>query len=71
MFRPVSGIKVAVERGKIPVKRCMLDGKDGWQWGGSGRCYTFKKGDAVASRKAHAKAVAQGRAAYMGGYRKG
>lgn len=24
----------------MPLKRCQDDGKDGWKWGDSGKCYT-------------------------------
>ena len=24
----------------MPLKRCQADGKNGWKWGDSGKCYT-------------------------------
>lgn len=41
----------------MPVKRCQLNGKDGWKWGDEGKCYT--EGSDAANKQ---KAIAQGRA---------
>lgn len=53
----------------MPVHACALDGKPGYRWGGSGKCYTYKPGDKAAEERAKAQARAQGRAAYAGGYK--
>jgi len=53
----------------MPIKSCSENGKPGWRWGDHGKCYTYTKGDENSSRRAHAKALAQARAAYSGGYR--
>ena len=52
----------------MPVRRCQLNGRPGWKWGSSGFCYTHRKGDAAGSKRAHAKAERQGRAAKAVGY---
>jgi hypothetical protein len=44
----------------MPVKRCEIDGKPGWQYGESGKCYTFDDGDDASEKTAKAKAVTQG-----------
>lgn len=36
----------------MPLKRCQIDGKDGWKWGDSGKCYPGPTGKK--------KAIAQG-----------
>ncbi len=36
----------------MPVKRCQIEGKDGFKWGDSGKCYT--------GPEAKKKAIAQG-----------
>ena len=28
----------------MPLKKCSSDGKSGWKWGDSGKCYTGKDG---------------------------
>lgn len=38
----------------MPLKRCQKDGKKGWKWGDSGKCYTGKDGKAKAQRQARA-----------------
>jgi len=38
----------------MPLKQCTVDGKSGWKWGDSGKCYT--------GANAKEKALAQGRA---------
>ena len=51
----------------MPVHSCQEDGKRGWKWGGSGKCYTYT--DEEGSKRAHAKAEAQGRAVRASGWR--
>jgi hypothetical protein len=50
----------------MPVHACQENGKKGWKWGGSGKCYTYESESG--SVAAHAKATAQGQAAYAHGY---
>jgi len=50
----------------MPVTSCTEDGKNGWRWGASGKCYTYPDGDEKASGKAKQKAYLQGAAATGG-----
>lgn len=45
----------------MPVQRCTKNGRGGFKWGKSGKCYVGKG--------AKAKARKQGRAAYASGYK--
>jgi hypothetical protein len=45
----------------MPVKKCVVNGKTGYKWGNTGKCYTGKG--------AKPKAARQGRAAYANGYK--
>jgi hypothetical protein len=45
----------------MPCHACQENGKRGWKWGRSGKCYT--------GPGARAKCERQGRAAFAGGYR--
>lgn len=51
----------------MPVRACTLDGKPGYQYGGSGKCYTYDAKDDAARRKAKQQAYLQG-AAITGGH---
>lgn len=53
----------------MPVKACTSNGKPGWQWGGKGKCYTYKKGDKKGSARAKSRAGRQGAAAHASGYK--
>jgi len=53
----------------MPIVSCELDGRPGFRWGGSGKCYTYSEGDPESMRIARARASAQGQAAYSAGYR--
>lgn len=53
----------------MPIVSCELDGRPGFRWGGSGKCYTYSEGDRESMRIARARASAQGQAAYSAGYR--
>jgi hypothetical protein len=44
----------------MPVKTCKSDGKPGYKWGNSGKCYTYPPGDAKARNEAKRRAVVQG-----------
>lgn len=41
---------------------CIKDGKSGFKWGKSGKCYIYKKGDEESRKRAIEKAKKQGRA---------
>jgi hypothetical protein len=45
----------------MPIKLCTNNGKQGKQWGDSGKCYTGKN--------ANAKATKQAAAAFVNGYK--
>lgn len=44
----------------MPIKECQLDGKPGWKWGDSGKCYVYTKGSEAQSKLARARALKQG-----------
>jgi len=44
----------------MPVRRCHQDGKPGYQYGESGKCYTYTPGDETGRKVAKKKAVHQG-----------
>lgn len=46
----------------MPVQSCSLDGKSGYKFGKSGKCYTYQKGSKTSKDKAYKKAVKQGQA---------
>ena len=46
----------------MPVMPCRKQGKPGYKWGKSGKCYTYTSGDKKSRDRAKAKAVKQGRA---------
>ena len=52
----------------MPIQQCELDGKSGFQWGKSGKCFTYTSNSDKARNEAKAKAEAQGKAAYANGY---
>lgn len=43
----------------MPLKRCMADGKPGYKWGDSGKCYTYTVGNESSRRVAKEKAMKQ------------
>lgn len=52
----------------MPIKSCTTDGKPGYKWGESGKCYTYTPGDKASMKAAKAKAIKQAVAAsYKGG----
>ncbi|HUW13386.1 MAG TPA: hypothetical protein VM537_26930 [Anaerolineae bacterium] len=53
----------------MPVQACQQDGKRGYRWGESGKCYTYTAGSLRSKAQARLKAEAQGRAAYAAGYK--
>jgi hypothetical protein len=44
----------------MPVQTCTLDGKPGYRWGDSGKCYTYAAGNEPARKQAKRKAYIQG-----------
>ena len=46
----------------MPVQSCSLDGKSGYKFGKSGKCYTYEKGNEESKDRAYKKAVKQGQA---------
>lgn len=52
----------------IPIKKCKADGKPGFKWGDSGKCYTYTPGNEESIERARKKAEAQGAAAHASGY---
>ena len=46
----------------MPVKGCQENGKPGFKWGDQGKCYTYTPGNEVSKKRAHDKAIKQGRA---------
>jgi len=46
----------------MPVKPCRSDGKPGFKWGDSGKCYTYTPGNETSRKRAKDKAAKQGRA---------
>jgi hypothetical protein len=46
----------------MPVQPCHEDGKPGYRWGESGKCYTYTPGDEESRERARALAERQGRA---------
>jgi hypothetical protein len=55
----------------MPTHPCEKDGKPGWQWGNSGKCYTYTRGDKEGRKRAKKKADAQGAAVHSTGWREG
>ena len=46
----------------MPVQSCVKDGKPGFRWGKTGKCYTYTPDDEDSRKEAIAKAQKQGRA---------
>jgi hypothetical protein len=44
----------------MPVKQCEDNGKPGFKWGDSGKCYTYTSKDEVSRNKARRSAIIQG-----------
>lgn len=51
----------------MPVQSCTLNGKPGYQYGDSGRCYTYTRGDDTGKKRAKRKAHLQGAAVEANG----
>jgi hypothetical protein len=50
----------------MPVQSCTENGKNGWSYGKSGKCYIYPDGDEKASGKAKQQAYLQGAAITKG-----
>lgn len=46
----------------MPVQRCTINGKPGFRWGSSGKCYGYTAGNSASRNRARNKAERQGRA---------
>lgn len=46
----------------MPVKKCQKDGKPGYKYGDSGKCYTYESGNEAERKEAKRKAHIQGAA---------
>lgn len=55
----------------MPLMRCSKNGKPGYKWGESGKCYTYETGNAASREAAKAMAKRQARAIYASGYEEG
>ena len=44
----------------MPVKECQENGKPGYKYGDSGKCYTYTPNDAIERNKAKRQAIIQG-----------
>jgi len=44
----------------MPLQRCQLNGKQGWKWGASGKCYTYEEKNETSQKTARRKAARQG-----------
>jgi len=44
----------------MPLMRCIADGKPGYKWGKSGKCYTYTPGSEIGKKAAKKKALKQG-----------
>jgi hypothetical protein len=43
----------------MPVEKCTINGKSGWRWGKSGKCYTGPGAKAKAAKQGRAIKVSQ------------
>lgn len=53
----------------MPVRNCSEDGKPGYRWGDSGKCYVYTSNDPKSRERALTQARAQGLAARLSGYK--
>ena len=52
----------------MPVQKCMANGRPGFKWGKSGKCYTYTPGNDKSRDQAKQKAEHQGRAVRASGW---
>jgi hypothetical protein len=43
----------------MPIMRCRINGKPGYKWGKSGKCYPYTPGDPASRRAAKKRAMKQ------------
>ena len=53
----------------MPVRKVTKDGKPGYQWGMTGKVYTYTSGDKESRERAKKKAEKQGQAVRSTGWR--
>lgn len=46
----------------MPLKRCQRNGRPGYKWGDSGKCYTYESSSKPSREQAKRRAKRQGRA---------
>ncbi len=46
----------------MPLMKCTENGKPGYKWGESGKCYTYTPGNEISRNNAKEKALKQARA---------
>lgn len=44
----------------MPVRKCAENGKPGYRYGKSGKCYTYTPGNEASRKRAKQKAIIQG-----------
>jgi SPP1 gp7 family putative phage head morphogenesis protein len=52
----------------LPIQTCEINGKPGYKWGETGKCYTYTPGNKKEEKQALAKAKEQMKAIYASGY---
>lgn len=53
----------------MPINRCQIDGKPGFKFGKSGKCFPYTPGDTKSRERARNKAQAQERAIRASGFK--
>jgi hypothetical protein len=53
----------------MPVQRCTEEGKPGYRWGKSGKCYTYSPRNEAARKRAKQKAYLQAAAIKATGWK--
>lgn len=53
----------------MPIMGCQSNGRPGYKWGKSGKCYTYNPGSETSRKRAKQKAILQGVAIKKSGYR--
>ena len=54
----------------MPIMPCTKNGKPGFKWGKSGRCYPYTLGNKASKTSARKKAAKQAAAIHASGYKK-
>ena len=53
----------------MPIQPCTKNGKPGFKWGKSGKCYPYTPGNKVSKTSARKKAAKQAAVIHASGYR--